>query len=98
MMDFLAPHAWWIALAAVAFLVWNDKMIWQDYALAAINAGFLPTLVAAYRAPPPFWTSLPTAVLLAAAAAVMSTMEFWYTALCQAAMALQWAILATRKM
>jgi len=71
-------------------------MIWQDYALATINAGFLPTLIAAYRAPPPFWASLPTAVLLAAAAVVMGTMEFWYTAGCQAVMGFQWAILAMK--
>lgn len=75
-------------------------MIWQDYALAAINAGFLPTLIGMLRAPspPPLSTSVPTAVLLTASAVVLATMGFWYTAACQGAMAFQWGWLIAQRM
>jgi hypothetical protein len=77
-------------------------LTWQDWALAAINLGFLPTLVPMVRRPvseprPPLRTSVTTACLLAASASVVLTLGLWLTAVCQTAMCAQWVVLVCQE-
>jgi len=73
--------------------------VWQDYALTVINCLFciplVPMLWSAEK--PHMHASVPNGVLLCAAAGVMYSLGFWFTAATQAIVGTQWLVLAYQK-
>ena len=74
-------------------------MIWQNIVISGGSIGFLLVniLVMRSRDKPPATMSFMTAAILVGFVAVHASYGVWYGATCQAATAIQWAIIGWQK-